>query len=193
MKRSNLLAVAIAVLWSLTSAPGARAQGSTSGPATVKPPVGAVKNVTPPANAKKGTSIGTGTAMAKSGNAAGDQDSVWVQKIDIDGDGDVEEVDVLWDDEDKVLFLYDELDVDCALTDGVASSSLVVTLFGQGNVAKKPVGSGWYVVDLDESECAVEEEALYGCRFDASGKATGCAVATIDYAADEIDFAGVSE
>jgi len=192
MRKSVLLTIAVALTWVLGWTPEARAQGSTSSPITVKPPVAAVKNP-PPANAKKGSSVGKGNAMAKSSNAAGDDDSVWVQEIDLDGDGSVDEVDALWDDEDKVLFLYDELDVDCARTDGTASASLLVTLFGKGNVGKKPVGSGWYVVDLDESECAVEDEGLYGCRFDASGNATACAVATIDYVTDEIDFVEVSD
>jgi hypothetical protein len=185
MRKSVLLAIAIAVAWALALAPETQAQGTQS-PTKVKPPVAAASKPMPPANAKKGSSVGKGKATAKSGNTASDQDSVWVQEIDIDGDGDVEEVDALWDDEDKVLFLYDETDVACALTDGVASASLLVALFADGNVAKKPVGSGWYVVDLDAGECAVEEEDLYGCRFDAKGNPTACAAATIDYLTDEI-------
>ncbi len=193
MKRSVLLTLAVAVAWAFTSTPQAQAQGSATPSTKVQPPVAAVKGTMPPANAKKGSTIGKTRAMAKSSNATGDDDSVWVQKIDIDGDGTVEEVDALWDDEDKVLFLYEELDVDCALTDGIASASLLVTLFGQGNAAKKPVGSGWYVVDLDEAECAAEAEGLVGCRFDASGTETACAAATIDYATDEIDLLEASD
>jgi hypothetical protein len=189
MKKSVLFAIAVAVAWVLATAPDAQAQGSTSSPTKVKAPVSAVKGQLPPANAKKATSVGKGKTTAKSSNAATDQDSVWVQEIDIDGDGDVEEVDLLWDDEDKVLFLYDEADVACALTTGTASSSLLVALYGQGNAGKKPVGSGWYVVDLDAGECAVEEEDLYGCKFDASGNPTACAAAEIDYAADDLVWA----
>jgi hypothetical protein len=185
MRKSVLLALAIALAWALALASETRAQGTKS-PTKVKPPVAAATKSMPPAKATKGSSVGKGKAMAKSANSATDQDSVWVEEIDIDGDGDVETVDALWDDEDKVLFLSDETDVACALTDGVASSSLLVALFGQGNTAKKPVGSGWYVVDLDAGECAVEEADLYGCNFDAKGNPTACEAATIDYATDEI-------
>lgn len=193
MRKSTLLALAAAVGWALASAPEAQAQASTSSPTKVKPPVAAVQNPMPPANAKKAASIGKGKAMAKTSNAAGDDDSVWVQKIDIDGDGTVDEVDTLWDDEDKVLYLYDELDVDCALTDGTASASLLVALFGKGNPKKQPVGSGWYAVQLDEGECAAEEASLYGCHFDASGNPTACDEATVDYANDELDLVEASD
>ena len=83
-------------------------------------------------------------------------------------------VDALWDDEGKVLYLYDEVDVACTLTDGVASTSLLVAIYGDGNTAKKAVGSGWWVASLDEGDCAAEEVMVYGCRFDAKGYATEC-------------------
>jgi hypothetical protein len=63
---------------------------------------------TPSARATKKASIGKGKAAVSTANAGDDTDSFWVEEIDIDGDGTAEATDVLWDDEDKVLFLYAE-------------------------------------------------------------------------------------
>jgi hypothetical protein len=167
----TLIAASIAMLFS-TIAFG----DSTAKPMlTVKPPVAKAKTLKPPANAKKGTMVGKkGKVSASTSNAPGDTDSVWVQQIDIDGDGDMDTVDALWDDEDKVLYLYDELDVDCAMTDGMASTSLLVAVYGDGNTAKQKSGSGFWVASLDEGECLAEETDVYGCTFDAMGNATMC-------------------
>ena len=58
----------------------------------------------PPASATKGTSIGSGKAKVNTANAAGDTDSIWAEKLDIDGDGNIDDTQALWDDEDKVLY-----------------------------------------------------------------------------------------
>lgn len=55
------------------------------------------KAAKPPANAKKGNSIGKGKLAAKTDNAAAGTDSVWAEEIDIDGDGKVEQTDLLYD------------------------------------------------------------------------------------------------
>jgi hypothetical protein len=174
MKKSLLLVIAAAVAWAFAQVPSAFAQMAAKPMVKVKPPTSAAKGVKPPAGAKRGSSIGKGKAAAKTANGAADTDSIWVDEIDIDGDGDVEEVDWLWDDEDKVLYLYDETDLGCALTDGVASSSLLVAVYGDANTARKSAGSGWWVATLDEGECAAEETDVYGCRFDANGNAREC-------------------
>ena len=41
-------------------------------------------------------------------------------------------------------------------------------------------------MDLDESECKAKAAGLYGCKFDASGNATACGLATVDEKNDEI-------
>jgi len=174
MKSYTFLIIAVSVAWAFAQAPAARAEHAAKPMVKVKPPVAAVKGVKPPASAKQATSIGKGKAAVTTANSASDTDSTWVDEIDIDGDGDVEEVNWLWDDEDKVLYLYGELDLDCAATDGVASTSLLVALYGDGNGAMKPVGSGWWVSTLDEGECAAEQTDVYGCLFDANGDATAC-------------------
>jgi hypothetical protein len=69
---------------------------------------------------------------------------------------------------------------------GVGEGSLLIAVNCAGNSRGRPVGSGWYVVDLDESECKAQTAGLYGCKFDASGNATACGLATVDDKNDEI-------
>jgi hypothetical protein len=84
-----------------------------------------------------------------------------------------------------VLYLYADGDFTCA-NGKTGSGGLLIALFGEGNTGKKPAGSGWYVVSLDEGECAVKAAGLYGCAFDAKGQATACGVATLDEKHDDL-------
>ena len=82
------------------------AQGTATGPA-VKPAAVAKKAGTaPPAGAKTAKSAGGGKATVSTANSATDDDSFWVEKLDVDGDGDVEDANLVWDDEDGILFSY---------------------------------------------------------------------------------------
>src|ERR1700757_1920641 len=62
-------------------------------------------NPIPPANAQQKTSIGKGKATINTQNSPTDTDSFWVETIDVDGNGTVETASLLWDDEDRVLFI----------------------------------------------------------------------------------------
>src|SRR5258708_6747199 len=98
-----------ATLAALLGAGQALAQTSTQSPVKVKPPASVVakaKSPAPPDSAKKATSIGKGKAKMNTANSADDTDSFWVEDLDIDGDGKAQQTDVLWDDEDKVLYLH---------------------------------------------------------------------------------------
>lgn len=158
----------------------------------VKAAIAKAKDPSPPATAGKKTTLGKGKVTVNTANTQGEDDSFWVESIDIDGDGMVEETDILYDDEDKVLLLYDDGDFKCK-GGGVGEGSLLITVNCAGNSRGKPAGSGWYIVDLDESECEAETEVLYGCKFDANGNATACGLATIDEANDEIMIAEATE
>lgn len=142
----------------------------------------------PPATATQKSSIGTGKTAVKTANAPGDTDSYWVERIDIDGDGDMEETQLLWDDEDKVLFAYAEVDV--TSDDGAASVAMLVGVNGEGNPRGRPAGSGFFAVYFDVGECGAEVAGVYGCRFDAKGKVTEWAGAAVDSAGDTIIVAG---
>ncbi|MBI3797914.1 MAG: hypothetical protein HY268_13220 [Deltaproteobacteria bacterium] len=142
----------------------------------------------PPANASKKTTIGKGKTVVNTANAPGDDDSFWVESIDIDGDGTVEETDVLYDDEDKVVYLHADGDFKCK-GGGTGAGDMLIAVNTAGNSRNRPAGSGWYVVDLDESECKAKIAGLYGCKFDANGNATACGMATLDEKNDEIVIA----
>jgi hypothetical protein len=187
-----LMAVALAAL---LGAAQAFAQTSTQGPLKVKPPASVVakaKSPAPPDSAKKATSVGKGKTKTNTANNADDTDSFWVEELDIDGDGNVERSDVLWDDEDKVLYLHEAGTFTCA-SGGTGEGSLLIAIFGEGNPMKKPAGSGWYVVELDKSECASQTAGLFGCKFDASGSATACGAVKIDEKNDDIVVVTVSK
>lgn len=171
---------------------------STSSPVKVQVPA-SVRSMAddpkPPADAAKKTMIGKNKLAADTSNGPDDEDSFWVEKIDVDGDGDTEATDILWDDEDKVLYLYNANDSQGLVCSGggTATAELLVAINGKGNPRKRPAGSGWYVVSLDEGECAAEAAEAYGCRFDAQGNPTACGVAAVDAKNDDIVFATVSE
>lgn len=193
--KNRLSILSLCVAAALLCAAPILAADSTKSPVKVAVPSkvqAKAKMPAPPATAKKAASVGKGKAMVKTANAAGDTDSMWSEEIDIDGDGDVEETDLLWDDEDKVLFLYADGTFTCA--DGSSGDGgMAMAVYGQGNAQKKPAGSGWYAVELDEDECAAEAAGLFGCRFDAQGNATACGMVAIDDANDDIAIVGAED
>jgi hypothetical protein len=146
----------------------------------------------PPANATKKTSIGKHKTTVNTANTADDTDSFWVEQIDIDGDGTADATDVLWDDEDKVLYLYAEGDFPCQ-GGGAGSGDLLIAVNGKGNSRGRPAGSGWYLVTLDEGECQAKVAGTYGCKFDAKGNVTACGAAIADEKNDELVIATASD
>ena len=139
----------------------------------------------PPANATKGTSIGSGKATVNTANSAGDTDSIWAEKIDIDGDGNVDDTQALWDDEDKVLY-YSKTGTFTCSNGGTGSGNMLVAVFAEGNAYGRPANSGWWVAEVDKDECKAEASGLVGCKFDGSGANTACGVATINAKTDDI-------
>ncbi len=147
----------------------------------------------PPPSTTVQTTLGKGKATVKTTNAVGDIDRFWVQELDIDGDGTVEQTELIWDDEDKTLFAYAETDVPCASTEGTAVVALIVCVSGEHNRRERPAGSGFYAVYFDAGECGAGAAGLYGCTFNNRGKPTECGAATIDEAVDLLRFAGAAE
>ena len=160
----------------------------------------------PPANATKGTSIGSGKASVNTSNAAGDTDSIWAEKLDIDGDGNIDDVQALWDDEDKVLYYSKTGTFTCA-NGGTGSGGILVAVFAAGNSYGRPANSGWWVAEVDKDECGAQASGLVGCKFDEHGNtfmrttpnATGgplqatCGIATIDAKTDTIVVVAIKQ
>ena len=59
-----------------------------------------------------------------------------------------------------------------------ANEDMLITVYDAGNTLGKPVGSGWYAVELEAGVCGVSQAGLYGCKFDAAGRLTQCGAAT---------------
>ena len=166
----------------------AQAASAPAAPVKVAPPAAVrdkANDPKPPATARQVKSIGKGKATANTANTPDDTDSLWVEKIDIDGDGNVDEASVLWDDEDKVLYLYKDGTFSCA-NGGTGAGGMLVAVYGKDNSHGKPAGSGWWAVELDKSECAAQAAGLYGCAFDAKGASTACGMATVDDKGDAL-------
>src|SRR5262245_17398428 len=183
----------ISTLIALAASTALAAQPSS--PIVVQPGaeiLGKATGVQPPATATKATTAGKGKTTIGTANGAGDTDSAWVETIDIDGDGTAEVTDVVWDDEDKMLFLHAGDAFRCK-NGGAGEGDLLIGINGEGNPRHRPAGSGFYVVSLDEGECGVKAAGLYGCRFDAKGIATACGVVTIDDKNDDVTIVTVSD
>ena len=143
------------------------------------------KDPSPPASASKKAMTGKDKTAVNTANTEGDDDSFWVESIDINGDGTAVETDLLYDDEDKVVYLYKGGDFKCK-GGGMGEGDLLIAVNVAGNSRGQPAGSGWYVVELDEGECKAKAAGMYGCKFDANGNATACGLATINEKNDEL-------
>ena len=152
--------------------------------------VAARANAPPPATAQQKTSIGHGTASVNTAESANDMDSFWSEQIDIDGDGNVDAADVLWDDETKVLFLAKQGTFTC-MNGNTGDGDLLIAQYGKGNTAGRPAGSGWWVAQLNAGECAAKADGLYGCKFNASGASTECGLAVIEEKKQDITIRAV--
>jgi len=135
-------------------------------------------NPTPGQTAKqqsKQSAIGKGKTMVKTSK----DNSFWVEEIDMDGSGNPAEAQMLWDDTDKVLYMYADKSFQCA--DGSSGNGdFLIATYGKGNRARKPAGSGWWVASLDQGECKASIEEAYGCKIDAQGQNTTCGVAKLN-------------
>jgi hypothetical protein len=135
-------------------------------------------------NAAKKSSVGKGATAVR----ASQPSSFWVEDLDVDDDGVVETSDYLYDAQRGLLYTYREDDFACP-NGKPESGDILMALYAKGNPAHKPVGSGWYVVDLNTGQCAAKKAGTFGCRFNASGTPTECGAATVNNATGEIDVA----
>jgi hypothetical protein len=135
-------------------------------------------NPMPGQDAKQQTTqstIGSGKAMVKTSK----DNTFWVEEVDMDGSGNPVETQMMWDDTDKVLYAYADKPFQC--TDGsMSNGDFMIATYGQGNRARKPEGSGWWVAGLNQGSCMARSEQAYGCKFDSTGKNTACGVAKLN-------------
>ena len=167
---------------------------TASGPVAVKPGsaiTGKADAPQPPASATKVTKAGKGKTTIGTADSAEDDDFAWVETVDIDGDGNPEVTDIVWDDEDKVLFASAS-DAFACKNGGTGAGGMLIGVNATGNPRKRPAGSGFWIAELDKSECGSQMDCLWGCRFDASGNPTACGTVTVDEKNDDIIVTAVS-
>ena len=133
-------------------------------------------------NTAQKTSVGKGATAVK----ASQPSSFWTEALDVDDDGTVETSDYLYDAQRGVLYTYREDDFSCP-NGNAESGSILMALYAKGNKGNKPVGSGWYVVNLNAGQCAAKKSGTFGCKFDANGNPTECGAARVNNATGEID------
>lgn len=134
---------------------------------------------------KMADTFGKGKAsITVKGHPGGVQHSFWTEELDVDGSGNPVQVDEAWDNRHKVLYLSKDRTFTCG-NGQTADGSTLMAVYGKGNTLGKTTGSGWWVAELDEGECAVQSAGIYGCRFDADGANKDCGTATVQ--ADEDD------
>jgi hypothetical protein len=192
MKRvmsAGVFGVAVALVGAGAIAIG---QSAATGPSVKPAAVSKKAGTPPPSSAQTATSAGNNKAKVSTANSASDTDSFWIEKVDVDGDGDVEDTNLVWDDEDKVLFAYTVGAFGCR-NGGTATAELLVATYAAGNARNRPPGSGFWIADLDKSECNAQAAAMWGCKFDASGSDTACGVATLDERNDDLVIVAASK
>jgi hypothetical protein len=150
-------------------------------------PVAAAKaaNPTPSAAAKnqgQKTAIGVGPASVKASGPS----AYWTDLVDIDGDGVEEDTQFLYDKQRGILYTYKQDNYQCA--DGTSQNGdVLMGIYTQGNTARNPSGSGWFVVAVKAGQCGEKKAGLFGCRFNASGKPTTCGTAKVREESGEVE------
>jgi hypothetical protein len=153
----------------------AQTQSSSAG-LQVNPAQVQKKAATPPpaSGTTKTSSVGQNVKVA----TPADSES-WAEQIDVDGNGTAEQTNLVWDSADKVLFSDSAGTFTCS-NGSTGTGELLVAVNGAGNKRGRPVGSGFWVASMDKGQCGVPAGTMWGCKFDATGTATACGVATVD-------------
>lgn len=178
----------VLVVGAVAGTAGMFAQSAATGPAVKPAAVASKAGSTPPASATPTKTAGANNEKVSTANSATDDDSFWNERIDVDGDGDVEDTNIVWDDEDKILFAYSDGAFSCK-NGGTATAELLVATNAAGNPRGRPAGSGFWLADLDKGECGAQAAGLWGCKFDATGTETACGVAVLDDKNDDLVIA----
>lgn len=110
----------------------------------------------------------------------------WQEQVAYTG-GTMVTTDFLYDPNVGVLYGYREDDFKCA-NGQPEHGGILQAMYTSANKSGKPVGSGWYAVELDAGKCAARESGIYGCKVDASGNATACGAAALNTQTGELDI-----
>ncbi len=194
MKKTTLT-VAFAVAGMLAACAGTKSATGTasSGSATsagpdvkLAPAAVARASQPPPPTATTTTTAGHGNLSVNTANSSTDTDPTWIESIDLDQSGAAKAAEYTYDDDDKVTYIFADVNFPCINGNGSFKGGMLTAVFGVNNTWGKAPGSGWYVTELNAGQCAAQAKALWGCRFDATGVRTECGWATIQADKDDI-------
>src|SRR5262245_9996960 len=172
------------ILYSGTGEPAAQEISAIG--VSVMPGAVAKRAMMPPKpTATRTRTAGKNRLQVSTANGPNDDDSTWVELLDIDGDGGDEEAHLVWDDEDKVLYAFATGNFTCRNGDA-AMADLLVAAYGANNWRNRPAGSGFWVADLDQGKCGAKTASLWGCKFDGAGSPTACGMVSIDARNDDL-------
>jgi hypothetical protein len=174
-----VLLVATAVGLAQTQSQSAGSSGLQVNPSQVQKKA----SMPPPSGATKTSSVGQNVHVT----TPGDSDS-WAEQLDVDGNGTAEQTNLVWDGKDKVLFSNSTGTFTCK-NGATGTGELTIAVNGTGNKWGRPAGSGFWLASMDKGACGVHADALWGCKFDATGTATTCGVATLDQQNDDLIIA----
>jgi len=100
----------------------------------------------------------------------------WPAATDLSGVRELVGATVVMDSWHKIRYLHGARPFNCK--DGTkANAEMMIAVHEEGNTLGKPVGSGWYVAELEAGVCGVSRASQYGCQFDAVGRLTECGAA----------------
>jgi hypothetical protein len=143
------------------------------------PAIAQLRNAKAPPDAKRGKGVGHGALWMKTERNPKDDDNIWVDQIDMAGDGVTEAADLVVSDDTHTAYAYAKEAVACK--DGtIVQGSELMAVYGPNNLFKQPVGSGWYATELAPGQCGATQPSIWGARFDATGKVTSEGFATLD-------------
>jgi hypothetical protein len=144
-----------------------------------------------PSDVAEAVFLGEGPLAVNTRDGEDDTDARWVETLDIDDDGTLNETQLLWDDEDDILYAFAFETFDCRAGDGTAEGGMLVATYGEHNSRGWPPGSGFYLIGLDAGECHAKTAMLWGCRFDENRVRTRCGEGTIDVDTGALDITTV--
>jgi hypothetical protein len=187
MKKVNLFVGAISLLGFAILAV---AQTNQQNAPTVKVGSQLSAKASTPAPGAAAKQTGQKTSIGKGGTTASvaQPSSFWTEDLDVDDDGTVETSDYLYDAQKGILYTYREDDFTCP-NGNPESGNILMALYAKGNPSNKPVGSGWYLVNVNAGQCAAKRSGTFGCKFDANGNPTECGAAKVNNATGTIDVA----
>jgi hypothetical protein len=122
--------------------------------------------------------VGKGKASVSNPSHSASDYVDWAEEIDFTGNGNAQVTDVAYDTKHNVVYFSKDQSFTCK-NGATGDGQVLMAVYGKGNTLGKPPGSGWFVAELDQDECAVPSAGLYGCRFDANGNPTECGVVVV--------------